>query len=487
MKRICGILLAVAISVASAGAWADWPEIPQADDPVFGPINYLTVEQPIINHGFAWDGVLQFVAQTGAPPEVTQDFGVDVYLAGTGDKIGEVPPPDRGWNRPFSVKVTADSVVRRGRRRVSGHLVVFDSLVPLEVGQEPRPAMFIEYEYSYSRRRGFEVTKLAEHALPADDPTTMPGIDPVTGEVTGLEGMVYPTEWATDTNTGRTVVADCFLAGLWVSDENMENWELTYMTQFDAPFGVKTWPADVTIDHDNDPSTPEETGIWATFPDPNWENEIVFPYAYPASPAGHFAPGLHGVEYVGPIDSFVFNSPSPTSPIGKMSAAVIYDTSTPPYAKTYEELVPAIPGITDWTGTLHWNEWKPDSPYIYWLRGLGKTSWPGMHPNNTNLPSTWYRINMFTGEMELLMSDPMLNVPSHFYPGPCPMKPLNKFFSCFSAINVCQGYLPESNKFLLPPFKPEPDWSMMPQEMPHPLYLFGEDLRHGHGHGHGGN
>ena len=94
---------------------------------------------------------------------------------------------------------------------------------------------------------------------------------------------------------------------------------------------------------------------------------------------------------------------------------------------------------------------------------------------------------MFTGEMELLMSDPMLNVPSHFYPGPCPMKPLNKFFSCFSAINVCQGYLPESNKFLLPPFKPEPDWSMMPQEMPHPLYLFGEDLRHGHGHGHGGN
>jgi len=479
MKQLYGVLLAVVLSVVSAGAWADWPVIPQTNDAVFGPIEILKINKPIINHGFAWDGVLQFVAQTVAPPDIPQNFGVDVYLAATGEKIGEVPPPDRGWNRPFSVKVTADSVDRSGRFNVSGHLVVFDSLIPLEVGQEPRPAMLIEYNYDYNRLDGLQVTKLAEHALPADDPTTPIGIDPNTGAVTGLEGMVYPTEWATDTTTGRTVMADCFLSGLWVSDENMENWQLAYMTQFNAPFGVKTWPEDVTIDHDNDPSTPEETGMWATFPDPSWDgSEIVMAYAYPPMPAGHFAPGLHGVEYIPPLNSFAFNSPAPTSPFGKMSTAVLYDMSTPPYAKQYEELIPAIPGITDWTGTLHWDEWKPDTPYVYWLRALGKTSWPNMHPNNSELPPSWYRVNIYTGEIELLTSDPMLNVPSHFYPGPCSVKGMDKLFTCFTAINVYQAFLPEANKFLMPPFTSEPDWHLIPQEMPFPMYMFGENLGH---------
>lgn len=428
----------------------DWEPIPETEDFVLGPVSLLTIDKPVIHHGFASDGVrYYFAAEMTALPSIQEELSVNVYLIETGELVAELPPPERGWNKPFTVKAIADSVMRQGRHGVTGSLIVLDSLVPTKVGE---PAILVEYDYSYSRDLGFLAAKVAEHPLPMDNPNT-PDL---------LEGMIYPAGFAINTSNGRFVIADCVLGGLWSSEDGMNTWTLRLLAPFNGPFGLTLWPHDVTIDHDDDPTTPEVLGIWA------WdESDTPVPFGMPQVPGLGMTviPGLHGVEYIPITDSFAYNSPAPTSKIAIITDQALGDDTVSPYAKQSEELVPAIPGVTDWAGTLQYNEWKKGEPseYVYFLRSLGETSWPGMHPNG-DLPPTWYRVNIHTHELEMVVSDSSLRVPSHAYPVPCQSAILDHFGTCLVAINSYQKASPEFNSFLNPPYTSEPYWGNFPQE-----------------------
>jgi hypothetical protein len=310
-------------------------------------------------------------------------------------------------------------------------------------------AALVTYDYSYDRVNGFQVVLNGEHLLP---PT-----------------MYYPTSWSTDPVTGRTAMADCVTGGIWVSDAYYENWTLNLVPD---GFGLHPWPANVTIDVDGDPNTPEVPGMWATFPDLVNGGVQEEPFVVPLTQMGLVTPGLHDVHYVAPLRKFVYVSPTPGTNIDMVDADVLFDGSVPPNMKETETLVESQLGVTDWNGTVWHNEFNPNSEWVYFLHSQSNTSWPGQSAFGELAPS-WYRVNIYTYEVELLFSDPALDVPSHHYPVPCPLG-LGSMFTCGYAISTYQQTMPDANGFVT-------NYDRLPTSSKFTMMMFFEPPSH-HGH-----
>lgn len=422
-------------------------EVTETETTVIGPwIEYTTTEQEMF-HLIGYDGVLLFMGAT------INDARVDIIRGSNKTLIGQLEPPSRGWVKPFEIKIT--NVQVQGSS-VSGHLYVMDSSTPLTIGVFP--VLNVEYDYSYSPEAGLSVTKIAEHVIPADNPLT-PIVDETGLHLENLEGLVYPTVLAR-LSDGSPVVADTVAGTMWVADPDWTNWRLAFINLMDETFNFVPWPADVTVEY-NGVITTGCTIPTIDYTDP--ERPVYGqPWKLPAPMGVELMPGLHGVDYIAPLDKVVFVGLGMDDPIGAMDASLLADQATPPFMKPWEELVPAERGITGMVGLVSWNEYKPDSQYVYWQSLMGDTSIPNRHPLSTG-GSPMFRANIYTGDVEKLASDHYAyDFPSHSYPFPCP-RVKGQDFTCIFSVNTMQERLADANAFFMPPWSPEPTYLWPPE------------------------
>jgi hypothetical protein len=453
---------ALAFFAGSAVGQEIGQEIKETDAKVFGPFVIQEMEEALaIYHAFASDGKLNFVGNTMLPPSAPQDFSVRVFDFNSGEEVGALTPPDRGWIRPFSIKVDSLETWGHGRHEtIAGRVTVLDSLVPTAAALGLQ-AMLVEYYYEYSTTDGFSSVMIGQHLLPPN--------------------MVYPTDWDRDPQTQRIMMADCVRGVIFTSDSNGENWHESWG---DDQWGVRTWPTSVTIDHDNDPLTQEVLGEWVTIPSLAFDGtQQVVPFVTPLTQMGRVTPGLHGIHRIELTDEVAFVSPTPGMPIAAIPRELLLDDSIPYNQKGDPRvIVESQLGRTDWVGVVWTNDdVNPGSRYLNWIRSQGGTSWPGQDPGLQMLGPTWWRVDVLSGEVEKVFTDPNLNFPSHNDSMPCPFKTQEgEEWTCAYAVSTFQTTIPEANGFAS-------DYGGMPSYTPFTMIAIKEEQHHGHGHGHNGH
>ncbi len=360
-------------------------------DPItLGPSVLLMHDIPDAGHGVVGDEVLLFNVEIQPPDLLPAETRIGVYLRHLKREVGVLEPVahppgdpnvDPSWAIPMSMRI--ESYTSRGMK-TSGRIHV------LEVGLErpDQPPLFhrlIEYGYDYSPRKGFSHQVLGVGYLPVL--TSLPG-EP-------LNGMVLPENFdviADRYGVRHVVVADAIVGTIWSAEmSDLSQWHLQLFAQELAPT-----PLTRVCEYEGEPIV----GFCGYARGPEWTIEHYVQAMWQPIPGVDLSAGPFGITYVGLTGKVAINNAG-TGAIYEIDAERLLDSTLPPLTdfKPLETLLSPIPGVSDFQGSLVWDRWHPNTPWLYWQRIIS---------NAQEKYFPIYRVNVLTGEVQFIAESVML-------------------------------------------------------------------------------
>lgn len=378
LKLVPFFSFVVALLFLSATAFSDGIK----DPIVLKPSILLKHKTPYAGHGVAGDNILLFNIEIQPPDVVDAETTVGVYLRHFKMKVGDLDPVDSaGWTIPMSMKI--ESFENRGFK-TSGTIFV------LEVGlvSPTQPPLFhrlIKYGYTFSLREGFSHEVLDVGYLPMI--TSLPGELP--------NGLGLPENFdfvSTDDGVEHIVIADAIVGSVWSAEkDNLHQWQMQLVAEELAPTlntRMCEYNGEMIV------------GFCGLARGPNWTVERYVQAMWQPVPGVDLTVGPFGLTYVGITDKIALNHAG-TGEIFQIDPEVLLDSTLPPFTifKPLETLMAPLPGVSDFQGSLVWDRWHPNTPWLYWQRILS-TEEEKFYPI--------YRVNVFTAEVQFIAQSVML-------------------------------------------------------------------------------
>lgn len=380
---------------------------------VLGPTIFKTYEEPFAAHGVAGDDQIAFIVEAQFNPQV------HVLHRLTRISLGSLPKPSGGHGLPVYIRTRNQSSY--GLIGTQGEVVLLDGPPMHLMGMAP--SYLHVYKYKWHPLLGFDAKLKSSHALPLN--TNPPDEAP--------NGFVFAGSFALLPG-GDIVVTDFF--GLWAADADFTNWRPAFMS---PDFGPSPYCSTVT--HNGE----EVPGFYLAVRDENW-NKVRLPYQLRVPAPEPFLPAFKGVTYVDLTDQVVFNRLGTPGGIFALDRTVLLDATTPPFLKEPSVVVGPEIGLTDLAGDVAYDNYHPDSEWVYWQRTpseSGQNTCEGAHPHSEKW-SPIYRASILTGEVELVSESWILyDFPTVL--SALPPSPLLPGFSYLVTSNVLETRIVETN------------------------------------------
>lgn len=368
-------LLFCCVSVASFAG--------NAPEPItLEPSILLKHEIPYAGHGVAGDEVLLFNIEIQPPDISGSESGINVYLRQSKQKVGALEPVDYpAWTIPMSMKT--ESYASQGMQ-TSGTIFV------VEVGllSPTKPPIFhkiIKYGYSYSPEEGFSHQVLDVGYLPLL--TSPPGTVP--------NGLALPENFdfvTTSDGKQHIVIADAMVGTVWsASVDDLSNWQMQLFAQ-----ELGATPMTRLCEYNGELIV----GFCGYARGPDWTIEHYVQAMWQPIPGVDLKPGPFGLTYVGLTGKIALNNAG-TGAIYQIDAETLLNPTQPPFYpfKELQTLLEPISGVSDFQGSLIWDNWHPNTEWLYWQRIISTYE-------EKHFPI--YRVNIFTGEVQFIAESVML-------------------------------------------------------------------------------